>query len=74
MVGIKFDEETDYGQDVLQLIGEATQLMDPAKIFTKTEINAILIHVKVQAERIQHNMAGKDKMPYFTCLSEEMVR
>lgn len=65
MVGIKFDEESDYGQDVLELIGEVNLLMDMSKIYTKTEINAILIHVKVQAERIQHNMSGRDKMPYF---------
>lgn len=65
MVGIKFDEDSDYGQDVLQLIGEINELMNENKIYTKTEINGILIRVKVQAERIQHNMSGRDKMPYF---------
>lgn len=65
MVGIRFFEESDYGQDVLELVGEVTQLMSQDRIFTKTEINTVLIHVKVKAEQIQRNMSGRDKMPYF---------
>lgn len=65
MASIRFIEESDYGQDVLNLLGEVSSLMDGDKTYTKTEINRILIHVKVQAEKIQQNMSGKDKMPYF---------
>lgn len=65
MASIRFVEESNYGRDVLDLLEYVSSLMDEDKTYTKTEINVILIHIKVQVETIQRNMSGRDKMPYF---------
>lgn len=65
MASIRFIEESDYGQDVLQLLGEVSSLMDGQMTYTEAKINVILINIRVRAEEIQHKMSGKDKMPYF---------
>lgn len=61
----KFDEDSDYGQDVLDLVGEVNLLMDENRSYQKTDVNAILIQIKVKSEAIQRNMQGKDKASYF---------
>lgn len=43
---IIYADETDYGQDVLQLVGEISSLMDQDKEYTKKEIMAALRRVK----------------------------
>ena len=66
MVRYEFDEETDYGQDILVLMGEVASLMEEGRLYSKTEINSTLIRIKNRAANIQHEMAGKDKDTYFT--------
>ena len=43
---IIFADETDYGQDVLQLVGEISSLMDADKEYTKREIMIALRKIK----------------------------
>ena len=52
----QFDEESDYGQQVLDLVGLATSLMEADKEYTKTEVKEIAMEVRRQAKRIINNL------------------
>lgn len=43
---ITYTEETDYGQDVLQLAGEIASLMEPEGEYTKRQIMIALRKIK----------------------------
>lgn len=62
---IDFYESSDYGQDVLELMGTIVSLQDEGKEYTKTEINSTLIRARVIIDRIQRDMKGRDKDSYF---------
>lgn len=62
---IDYYEESDYGQDILELVGTIASLQDEGKEYTKTEINSTLISARVIIERIQRDMKGRDKESYF---------
>lgn len=74
MVRYEFDEETDYGQDILELIGEVASLMEEDRTYSKTEINSTLIRIKNRAANIQHNIAGKDRDAYFMGMDGSMKK
>lgn len=61
----KFDEDSDYGQDVLDLVGTVNLLMEENRAYQKTDVNSILIQILVKARAIQDNMKGKGKEAYF---------
>lgn len=50
---IIYDEESDYGQQILQIMAELASLMDEDKLYTKTEICSILIKVKNYAYNLK---------------------
>ena len=50
---IKYCESSQYGQEVLELVGLVAELQDPDKEMTKTEIMQILRIIKTYAEIIK---------------------
>ena len=59
-----FKEESDYGQDILDLAGLVASLMED-RDYSKTEINTKMIFIKNKAANIQKSIAGRDKDLYF---------
>lgn len=53
---IKYSEETDYGQDVLQLVGEISSLMDLDKEYTKKEILEALRKIKNWSSSVERKV------------------
>lgn len=70
MATYPFIEESDYGQDLLVLLGEISSLMDPEKEYSKTTINSTLIRIKNRASNIQREISGRDKDLYFRWVEE----
>ena len=50
---IIYDESSDYGQQILQIMGELATLMDEEKLYTKTEICSILSKVRNRAYNLR---------------------
>ena len=50
---IIYDENSDYGQQILQIMAELAILMDEDKLYTKTEICSILTKVKNYAYNLK---------------------
>lgn len=65
-----FKEESDYGQDILDLAGLVASLMED-RDYSKTEINTKMIFIKNKAFNIQKSMAGRDKDIYFRFDNQE---
>ena len=63
---IRFDEDTIYGQDLLVLAAEVAELMDPDKLYSKTEIYQHLYRMKNWAGNIISDLrsSGKDGEGY----------
>ena len=61
---IMYADESDYGQQILQIMGELALLMDEDKLYTKTEICKILTKVKNFAynlkDKVQWTPATED--------------
>lgn len=70
MTTYPFIEESDYGQDILVLLGEVSSLMDPDKEYSKTAINQTLVRIKNRASNIQRDISGRDKDIYFRMVNE----
>lgn len=50
---IIYDDESDYGQQILQIMAELASLMDEDKLYTKTEICSTLTKVKNYAYNLK---------------------
>lgn len=61
---IIYDDDSDYGQQILQIMGELAMLMDEEKLYTKTEICSILSKVRNYAynlrDMVQRTPATED--------------
>ena len=64
---ITYAEETDYGQEVLQLVGEISSLMDTDHEYTKREIMVALRKIKNWSYSLERRVVSTPfDDPYFT--------
>ena len=61
---IMYADDSDYGQDILQIMGELAMLMEEDKLYTKNEICSHLNKIKNWAynlkQRVMDTLAGDD--------------
>ena len=65
-----FVEESDYGQDILDLAGLVASLMED-RDYSKKEINIKMMLIRKKAFDILKSMAGRDKDIYFRFDNQE---
>lgn len=56
---IRYKEESDYGQDILELIGMCVSLQDPEKEYTLKELREALAHIRGRCNRIEMYVADR---------------
>lgn len=56
---IRYKEESDYGQDILELIGMCVSLQDPEKEYTLKELHEALAHIRGRCNRIEMCVADR---------------
>ena len=61
----KFDEESEYGQEVLELVGLVNTLMEPDRIYTKTEVMKILKQIRGKTSRTEADVKNSRKFSFF---------
>lgn len=62
----KFDETTDYGQDILELVAMVNELMDPDRIYCKKDVIGILRRISSNATTIKTDVMCMRGDGYFT--------
>lgn len=69
---IRFNEDSDYGQDVLELIGTVTELTDLNRTYSKAEIHKILRKVTGKITFLTSSLKEARDYSYFNgCIEKE---